>query len=133
MKSLIIFLILVSTSLSVSSQLHFVRQEYCKKKEMEIITGDSIPKGYAVLLIGEFNKDEIAGTLEDLTKKQIKKMKMYCKWRHCCKVFIAFKAIQDYNSIPLHAQDENWEEMKKNQETQVSFYVLAPMLEIYLN
>ena len=70
MKNLILLLILGAFSLSANSQLVLIQQEYCKKKEMQIITGDSVPKGFAVLQIGEFNKDEIAGTLEDLRRNK---------------------------------------------------------------
>lgn len=131
-RILILTLLFVTFSLSAVSQVFFVKLDYCKKKEMEIITGDSIPAGYAVLQSGYFEKDEITGTIQDLTKKQVKTMKKYCKWRHCCKIFIAFKPLQDPDSIPLEARGESFGEWKKQQETEVNFYVLASIRGIIL-
>jgi len=91
---------------------------------MEIITGDSIPKGYVIMQSGDFNKNEIGSTLESLTKKQINKMKTYCKWRHCCKVFIAFTQIESFKDCPPKELELN--------ESKVHFYVLAPAWEIEL-
>lgn len=90
---------------------------------MEIITGDSIPKGFVIMQRGYFNKEEVGTSLEALTKKQVKKMKTYGKWRHCCKIFIAFKPIESFkNNTP---GPDFW-------KTKVSFYVLAPFWDIDL-
>ncbi|MBD81491.1 MAG: hypothetical protein CL840_21410 [Crocinitomicaceae bacterium] len=42
----------------VHTQVIQVHQGYCKKKEMEILSGDSLPKGYAIIQMGTFEKED---------------------------------------------------------------------------
>jgi len=127
----ILFLIIIGVfPINAICQVYQVHQGYCKKKEMEIITGDSIPKGYAVIQSGNFDKNEIGTTLESLTKKQIRKMKTYGKWRHCCKIFIAFKKIQNFDAYNIESSEEMNGKYKKTIESKVHFYVLVPIWEM---
>lgn len=114
-------IILLIISASAIGQVFQVHQGYCKKKDIEILTGDSIPSGFAIIRMGTFNKEEVKGTLKGLSKKQIKTMKTYCSWGHCCHVFIAFNKIQtfkNYNPGPAYY------------ENKTVFYVLAPKTEV---
>ena len=129
MKHLVFLLTFFCISSLLYSQVYRVLQEHCKKKDIEIITGDKIPEGYAVLQSGDFDKEEIEGNLEGLTKKQIKKMKMYGKWRDCCKVFIAFNQIEEFEAGERYSE-EKAKQYRELMESKVHFYVLAPIWEM---
>lgn len=71
--------------------------------------------------IGTLDKNEVKGSLNELSKKQINTMKKYASWRKCCKVFIAFDPIQTFTDMKPGADHYN---------DKVCFYVLALSAEL---
>jgi len=104
-----------------NGQVIQVHQGHCKKSEIKILFGDSIPAGFAIMQMGTFLKADVEGTIEGLTKKQIKTLKTYVYWRQCCDVFIAFNPIQTF---------EGYDPGPEYYKDKLAFYVLAPMWEI---
>lgn len=109
------------TAFSQNSPVLEVHQGFCKKKDVKVITGDTIPKGFVIMQMGTFQRAEVSGNLEGLTKKQINTMKTYAKWRDCCEVFIAFNQIQTFNGYDPGAD---------YYKDKICFYVLAPCWKV---
>ena len=103
------------------SQTHMAFPGHCKKADIEIITGETLPEKHVIIRMNSFPKSEIAGTIEDLTKKQIKTMKTAAKWSNACKVFIAFEPIQTFKDFDPGAE---------YYKDKVCYYVIVPMRKI---
>lgn len=121
MKPIITLLVACVTASLCFSQTYFVLPGHCKKKDVEIITGETIPVGYVVTRFSTFNKSEVEGTIEGLTKKQIGTMKTHASWSKSCTVFIAFNEIQTHKGFTPGAE---------YYEDKVCFYVLDRFVEL---
>ncbi len=113
-----------------SAQVQRVHFDYCKKQDMDIITGDSLPDGFVVVLTGHFKKKNIGNSISELSKRQIRWMKRNAKWRHACLIFIDFKQIEEFK-VPELYNDKMALKHKKLKESRVHFYILAPVTDIY--
>lgn len=121
MKKTLSTLLLILAWTFSNGQVYQVTAGHCKKADMEIVSGNSIPQGYAIAQMGTFEKEDIEGTVAGLTKKQIKTMKTYAKWRNACKIFIAFEQLQTFSGYTPGAE---------YYEDKVCFYVLVPIWEV---
>lgn len=121
MKTLLSTALLTALCTVALGQVYQVKLGHCKKKNIEIITGETIPTGHVIMQMSTLERAQVAGTVEGLTKKQISTMKQYAKWKHACKVFVAFKPLQTFEGYTPGAD---------YYEDKVCFYVLAPAWEV---
>lgn len=91
MKQLIVIIGLAMTFSGLTAQTLFVKKEFCKKKEVEIISGNKMPNGYAIVGFGSIERADNIDSIDKLSAKQIKKMKSYGKMFKSCRVFVDFK------------------------------------------
>jgi hypothetical protein len=117
MKRLLIIFVFSLFASSVWAQTIMVHRDYCKKSEIEIIEGNIIPDGYAIIGTGSFIKSEIGMTLKELTEKQIRHIRSYGKMFKSCKMFVDFKAVLTFFD----------KDGKALSDREVSFYALAPI------
>jgi hypothetical protein len=116
MKTYISFFFAIVLSISVNGQALFAKHEFCKKKEVEIITGDSIPFNYVLVGTASFNKSDVGNNLESLTNKQLAQIRKWGKFFKSCKMFVDFKAVIKFTDGDGNDLSDRY----------VSYYALIP-------
>lgn len=76
--------------LGVSAQNTAVIKESCKKQDIEIVAGNCLPKGYAIVGTGSLSTCNDCNKMEDLKDDQIKELQHHGKVFKSCKVFVDF-------------------------------------------
>ena len=103
----ILFMSFSICTLNSWSQTLFVKKEFCKKSEIEIVAGNCIPANYALIGTGSFLKSEEESSLENLSKKQLNQIRKYGKMFKSCKMFVDFDTIVKWT-------DKNGENINEN-------------------
>jgi hypothetical protein len=91
-KAYLILLITLFSVSSVKAQEVIVLPERCNIEDVEIITGDIIPNGYAVVGLGcNYPRTEQLQSITDFTPKQLKVFRKDARKFNSCYVFVDFK------------------------------------------
>jgi hypothetical protein len=83
------FLLLVTASLSGQTLV----RERCKTAEVELITGDCVPKGYVISGIGTVACTDSLQSLDQLSPKVAKEARRTGRRFKVCQVFVDFQGV----------------------------------------
>jgi hypothetical protein len=102
------------------AQSVFIKKEFCKKAEVELMAGNCLPEGYAIVGTSSFKRSDGLDELSELSEKQIKLLRSHGKMFKSCHVFVDFKGeimpLTDGAGISVHIDH-------------IAFYALQPMLK----
>ena len=99
------------------AQATFVKKEFCKKSEVELMDNDEVPKNYVIVGTSTFLKSDNVTSLDQLSKRQINRMRSFARRMKSCHVLI------DFNGDLLPITDG---EGKLIGDSHSSYYILQP-------
>ena len=97
------------------AQAIFVNKEFCKKWEVELMTNCDLPRNFVIVGTSTFLKTHELMSLNDLSIKQVKRMRSFARRMKSCHVIVDFKG----DLIPTIDKDGN-----PVSDTHSSYYVL---------
>lgn len=113
-------LFVLSVSLA-PAQTMFVKKEFCKKSEVELLAGNCLPDAYVIVGTSSFKRSDGINELSDLTPKQKALLRKTGRMFKSCHVFVDFKGeimpLVDGVGKSVHLDN-------------VAFYVLQPYFKV---
>jgi len=90
------------------SQDTFVKKEFCKKSEVEILTNCGVPENYVIVGTSTFAKVSGLDSLSELSQSQIKKMRSFARRMKSCHILVDFSGelipLTDGQGNPISAR-----------------------------
>lgn len=122
MKNVLFVYLLFFTSLILDAQdvtvLHY---EKCKKENVEVVTGSSIPDDYVVAGHWNIVRTNELKDLADIPLKELKHIKKYAVKNESCKVFV------DFSSDIISFYDKD---LQNTKDRLINVYVLVKALPV---